>query len=114
MNETQKETGLAIKAKNKAKKVPLYNVILHNDKYTTMEFVIYIMQNVFNKTIEQAEQDTWAIHTEGKKIVGTYIEEIAKTKQQEVSLLADREGHPLRCTIEEAAQPSITPRSRKP
>ncbi len=76
-----------------------YKVILHNDDYTTMEFVIFILKEVFRKSGDEAEDLMLKIHHEGEAVCGVYIYEIADTKREKVFNLAKKEGHPLRCSI---------------
>lgn len=85
----------------KIKKPSRYKVILHNDDYTTMEFVIYILQTVFGKTFEEAKVIMLNVHNYGTGICGIYSFEIAETKAAKVETLAKENGHPLMCTIEE-------------
>lgn len=80
----------------------MYNVILHNDDYTPMDFVIVVLHQIFDKEFEESVQLTMNIHEQGKAIVGQYIEEIANDKQNLVMTIAQAEGHPLTCTIEKA------------
>ena len=73
----------------------MYQVLLHNDDYTTMEFVVNILMTVFHKTADQA------VHKRGKGIAGVYPHEIAETKVDKTHFLAREAGYPLRCTLEE-------------
>jgi ATP-dependent Clp protease adaptor protein ClpS len=90
------------KAKPKAKQPELYKVILHNDDYTTMQFVIEVLEQVFGKSPAEAFRIMMAVHTSGHGICGSYPYEVAETK---VSLVHDRAqgaGFPLRASMEEA------------
>jgi ATP-dependent Clp protease adaptor protein ClpS len=80
----------------------LYRVILHNDNYTTMEFVIEILEGVFAMAQEQAYRVMMNVHVNGHGICGTYPFEIAETKVAIVHDLARKQGFPLRASIEEA------------
>ena len=84
----------------KVKKPRRYKVMLHNDDYTTMEFVIYILQNVFGKTFEEAKTIMLSVHNKGIGVCGIYSYEIAESKSTKVEKLAKENGHPLMCTIE--------------
>jgi ATP-dependent Clp protease adaptor protein ClpS len=79
-----------------------YKVLLHNDDYTTMDFVVEILMGVFRKDITQSEQIMYAIHKSGKAVCGVYTYEIAETKVFQVKTLAKRNGFPLLATLEEA------------
>ena len=77
-----------------------YKVIMHNDDVTTMDFVVMVLTDVFYKTEEEAESLMLEIHNNGSAIVGRYIWDIARTKQQRVQTLAAQEDFPLRVTLE--------------
>lgn len=77
-----------------------YVVLLHNDHYTTMEFVVEVLQSYFHKSHEEAVQIMLKVHHEGKSVAGIYSLEIAETKVSQVSQHAKNKGFPLLCTIE--------------
>lgn len=79
-----------------------YKVLLHNDNYTTMEFVVQILMDIFRKHAEEATQIMLAIHKNGLGLCGIYPLEIAETKVVQVRHRAQEAGFPLRCTLEEA------------
>lgn len=84
----------------KVKKPKKYKVILHNDDYTTMEFVIFILKVVFHKTTTEAESVMLEVHNKGRGVCGIYSYEVAETKSKKVEVLAKEQSHPLICTIE--------------
>ena len=79
-----------------------YKVIMHNDDVTTMEFVVQVLQEVFYKKAQEAEQIMLQIHHFGSAVVGVYTYDLAKTKIQRVEILARSEGFPLRLTMQPA------------
>ncbi len=81
---------------------PLYKVLLHNDDYTSMEFVISILENIFRKSHTEATQIMLNVHHEGTGVAGIYIREICETKIAVVHELARKNNFPLRCSIEVA------------
>ncbi len=97
----QDSTDLAIKTQ-KAKPPSMYKVLLLNDDYTPMEFVVEVLQRFFNKDREQATQIMLKVHTEGKGVCGVYPYGIAETKVNQVLTLAEEHQHPLQCTMEQA------------
>lgn len=78
----------------------LYRVILHNDDYTTMEFVIEVLKKIFKKSGDEAEAIMWTVHEKGQAICGVYTYEIAETKVEQVKVLARQNGFPLLATFE--------------
>ena len=78
-----------------------YKVLLHNDDYTTMEFVVDILMNVFHKSLEEAELIMFEIHKAGKGVCGIFTYEIAETKVHQVREMAKSSGFPLLATMEE-------------
>lgn len=97
------ETNLAAaeKTKIKVKKPKHYKVLMHNDDYTTMEFVVYILMDVFNKKSEEANKIMIDVHQKGKGIAGVYPYDIAVTKVDIAMSAAEEEGFPFKLTIEE-------------
>ncbi|BHH84826.1 ATP-dependent Clp protease adapter ClpS [Desulforhopalus sp. 52FAK] len=82
------------------KEPQLYKVLLHNDDYTTMEFVISILETIFHKTANDAAQIMLNVHNEGVGIAGVYTKEICETKISVVHQLAKKNEFPLRCSME--------------
>lgn len=78
-----------------------YRVLLHNDDYTTMEFVIAVLKEIFRKTEEEATVIMLSVHEKGVGQCGVYTHEIAETKVGQVHTRARRAGFPLKCTLEE-------------
>ncbi len=78
----------------------LYKVILFNDDYTTMDFVIEVLQRFFAMTRERALQIMLKVHNEGSAVCGVYSRDVAETKVAQVSAFAKQHGHPLRCGME--------------
>ena len=97
MPQFEEELELEVEIKEPS----LYNVILHNDDYTSIEFVINILMSVFQKTNEEAHQIAVMIHEKGKGICGIYTFEIAQMKVHQVRELAKKNGYPLLATMEE-------------
>ena len=79
----------------------MYRVLLHNDDYTTMDFVVMVLKKIFHKTQEQSEQIMLDVHKKGKGVCGVYTFEIAQTKVEQVKLLAKQNEFPLLATYEE-------------
>ena len=89
-------------AKPEIKEPPLYRVVLINDDYTPMEFVVNILESIFGMERTRATQVMLEVHTKGKGICGVYNFEIAETKVAQVMGLAEQHQHPLLCTMEES------------
>lgn len=97
------EPGIAVGiAEPKLKEPPRFSVLLHNDDYTTMEFVVEILQRFFQKTGEAATQIMLKIHHSGKAVAGIYSFDIAETKVTQVHEYSRSKGFPLKCSIEPA------------
>jgi len=96
------QTGILLENKPKVKKPSMYNVILINDDYTPMEFVIDILQIFFNKKKEEATQIMLHVHKKGIGVCGTYTYEVAESKCKSVITYAKKNEHPLQCTVEKS------------
>lgn len=89
-------------AKPALKKPPMYKVIMLNDDYSPMEFVVYVLENFFGMGTEQATKVMLQVHTEGQAICGVFTRDIAETKAEMVNQCAKDNEHPLLCEIEAA------------
>jgi ATP-dependent Clp protease adaptor protein ClpS len=99
--EDRKTDGEVLeKTRPKTRKPSLYRVILHNDDYTTMEFVVRILESVFLKSPAEAHRIMMQVHTEGQGICGAYAYEVAETKVAQVHEEARSNGFPLRASME--------------
>jgi ATP-dependent Clp protease adaptor protein ClpS len=97
------DTAVAIPKAKTAKKVarpPLFKVLLHNDDYTTMEFVIEVLQTVFHHDVQRATRIMLHVHQRGVGVAGTYPMDVAETKAEKVMSLARAAEFPLLCTVE--------------
>lgn len=93
-------TGVVTKTRPKTKKPSLYKVLMLNDDYTPMEFVIYVLERCFGMSREDATQIMLHVHTRGVGVCGVFTYEVAETKATQVMDLARKESHPLQCTLE--------------
>jgi ATP-dependent Clp protease adaptor protein ClpS len=91
---TQEKTGQELK------RPPLYRVFLLNDDYTTMDFVVFVLEKVFHKPAVEATQIMLHVHKNGRGLAGVYAKEIAETKVNDVLTLAREHEFPLRCSME--------------
>ena len=99
----QHEEGLAVQeAKPRLKRPPLYKVILINDDYTPMDFVVHILESFFSLDRQNATRVMLEVHTRGKGICGIFTHDIAETKVAQVNSYAREHQHPLLCTMEKA------------
>lgn len=98
------QTGGAVKERTdtKTRNPKLFNVILLNDDYTTMEFVLQILETLFQKSPAEAYRIMMNVHRNGRGLAGVYTHEVAETKADKVASLAAEAGYPLRAIIEEA------------
>lgn len=101
--EHSDEFGLAVEeARPRVRKPPLYRVVLLNDDYTPMDFVVEVLESIFGMQRMRATQVMLEIHMKGKGVCGVYNFEIAETKVAQVMGIAKQHQHPLLCTMEEA------------
>ncbi|CCG42072.1 ATP-dependent Clp protease adapter ClpS [Magnetospirillum molischianum] len=94
------QTGVVIKTRPRTRKPSMYKVLMLNDDYTPMEFVIQVLEQFFSKNREEATRIMLSVHTRGVGICGVYTYEVAETKVTQVMDLARQNQHPLQCTIE--------------
>ena len=94
-------TVLKDKSKIKIKEPKKYKVIMHNDDFTPMDFVTYILENIFNKSEQDAFNIMMSVHNNGKAVVGIYSYDMAKTKTELAMGIAREEGFPFKITVEE-------------
>jgi ATP-dependent Clp protease adaptor protein ClpS len=99
-NGTGNGTGVVTKTRTKTKKPSLYKVLILNDDYTPMEFVVHILERFFNKNREEAVQVMLHVHRHGVGICGVFTYEVAETKVAQVIEFSRRHQHPLQCTME--------------
>ena len=94
------KTDVVTKTKPKTKKPSLYKVLILNDDYTPMEFVVFVLERFFSKSREEATRIMLHVHHKGVGICGVFTYEIAETKVAQVMDMARQNGHPLQCTME--------------
>ena len=94
--------GIATRTRAKPKKPSMYKVLLLNDDYTPMEFVVMVLQRFFNMDIERATQVMLHVHQQGVGVCGVFSYEVAETKVNQVMDAARQNQHPLQCTLEKA------------
>ena len=99
-DETGVGSGVAVETKTRTKRPSMYKVLLLNDDYTPMEFVIEILINIFHKSPEDATRIMLHVHQNGVGVCGVFTYEVAETKVAQVMEAARRSQHPLQCTME--------------
>jgi ATP-dependent Clp protease adaptor protein ClpS len=100
MAKNDQQRGILEKPRQKTIRPSKYKVFLLNDDYTTMEFVIEVLENIFGKSTVEATQVMLHVHRNGKGLAGVYAREIAETKVAQVHNLARSNGFPLKCDME--------------
>ncbi|MEO6025292.1 MAG: ATP-dependent Clp protease adapter ClpS [Candidatus Binatia bacterium] len=95
-------TAVETRTKTRLKKPRMYKVLLHNDDYTTMEFVVFVLQGIFHHSESEAMQIMLHVHKNGLGVAGVYTREIAETRIAQVEALARKHEYPLRCSMDEA------------
>ena len=101
-NDEEGKTGLVTKTRPKTKKPSLYKVLLLNDDYTPMEFVVLILERFFQKSRDEATRVMLHVHQKGIGVCGVFTYEVAETKVTQVVDFARQNQHPLQCTMEKA------------
>jgi ATP-dependent Clp protease adaptor protein ClpS len=101
-SDSDNETGVVTRTRPRTKKPALWRVLMLNDDYTPMEFVVYVLQRYFNKDQDAATQIMLHVHQRGVGVCGVYPYEVAETKVTQVINLARENQHPLQCTLEKA------------
>ena len=99
-DEGHGNTGVVVKPRPKVKKPSMYKVLMLNDDYTPMEFVVHVLERFFGKSAEEATQIMLHVHQKGVGICGVFTFEIAETKVNQTMELARKNQHPLQCTLE--------------
>jgi len=94
------EVGVKVKTRPKTDRPPLYKVLILNDDYTPMEFVVHVLERFFGMTHAQAFELMLTVHKKGLAVVGVFSHEVAETKVAQVMDFAQRHQHPLQCTME--------------
>lgn len=104
MSEQHTDSDVTVISRDKTKKKQprLFKVILVNDDYTPMDFVVSILESIFQKTPSEAVQIMLKVHNTGKGVCGVFSRQIAEAKVELVRMRAEEEGHPLLCIMEEA------------
>lgn len=95
----QQQSSSKTSTRFRDRKPPMYDVIIHNDDYTTMDFVVMILETIFNKSQEDAIQIMLFVHEHGEAVAGTYIYDIAHSKADKAMALARSEGFPLHLSV---------------
>ncbi len=98
--EQEIEPGILTREETEFKEPQMYRVVLLNDHYTTMEFVVLVLEKVFNRSVEEANEIMLKVHNTGSGTAGVYTREIAETKIAIVQRLAEKNEFPLRCVLE--------------
>ncbi len=98
--DKEHEGWVITEKKQKVKEPSMYKVLLHNDDYTTMEFVVMILERIFHKNNEEATRIMLNVHYRGVGVAGIYTREIAESKVAQVHELAQHNEHPLKCSVE--------------
>ncbi|SDG31208.1 ATP-dependent Clp protease adaptor protein ClpS [Limimonas halophila] len=93
-------TSVVVKSRTKPKKPAMYKVLMLNDDYTPMEFVVHVLESFFGKSREEATEIMLAVHHRGVGVCGVYTYEVAETKVNQVVDYARKHEHPLQCTLE--------------
>ena len=101
-NASRFDSDVVEKTDERVKEPEMYKVVLHNDHYTTMEFVVEVLRTVFRKETPEATRIMLDVHNKGRGVVGVYTYDVATTRATRVHRLAKEREYPLRCTVEPA------------
>ncbi len=99
-DDPQRRDEVAVVERRKTRAPRRYHVVLHNDDYTTMDFVVHVLMKFFNKSETEATQIMLHVHHKGHGVVGHFTRDVAETKALQVTAYAKEQGHPLKCTAE--------------
>ncbi|MBK8726066.1 MAG: ATP-dependent Clp protease adaptor ClpS [Holophagaceae bacterium] len=99
-NQPRRQEGVQTQDRVELKAPPLWRVVLHNDDYTTQDFVVMVLRTVFRKPEPEAVRIMMAVHKAGRGIAGVYTFDVAETKLHRVRVLAEQQQFPLLCTME--------------
>ena len=102
-NKSDLQEDTLTRDREELKEPPLYKVILHNDDYTTMDFVVMILEEIFHKSTDDATRIMLNVHNEGRGVAGVYTREIGETKVAAVHRLARKNQYPLKCSLEQVS-----------
>ena len=98
----ESEGSVVSEKKQQAKRPSMYKVLLHNDDYTTMDFVVMVLETIFHKSVEEATLIMLNVHEQGVGVAGVYPRDVAETKAMLVHDLARKNEYPLKCSVEKA------------
>ncbi|MFQ5697210.1 MAG: ATP-dependent Clp protease adaptor ClpS [Myxococcota bacterium] len=98
--DPRRDRGVAIEERRKVERPPKFRVMLYNDDYTPMEFVVALLEQIFHKSPSEATALMLQIHRGGYGVAGVYVQEIAETRVAQVHRLAEEHGYPLRAGVE--------------
>ncbi len=99
-NGPDDQSDLVVKPRAKSQRPPMYKVLMLNDDFTPMEFVVHVLERLFGMSHAQAIEIMLTVHRKGVAVVGVFSHEVAETKVAQVMELARRQQHPLQCTME--------------
>lgn len=99
-NSPKDESDLVVQPRTRSQRPPMYKILMLNDDFTPMEFVVHVLERLFSMTHAQAIEIMLTVHRKGVAIVGVFSHEVAETKVAQVMELARRQQHPLQCTME--------------
>ncbi|MBA3003960.1 MAG: ATP-dependent Clp protease adapter ClpS [Desulfurivibrio sp.] len=98
----ESEGSVVTEKKQQTRRPSMYKVLLHNDDYTTMDFVVMVLQSIFHKSVEEANRIMLNVHEQGVGVAGVYPRDVAETKVILVHELARKNEYPLKCSLEKA------------